>query len=449
MNTLPWLLVVVLLITTLWIFWRYVALRRSADHYARAIRRAAEGDLPPRDLPTDIKNLELLSSAIHALVQTFDIRLSTLDAERARLEATLTQMTDGVLIADSQGRIQMTNPAAEKLFGEGETLVGKSVSIALRHHQLIETWRKCQQSGEVQSESVELPATRKFLQLIAIPDQHAGGAILLVQDLTRIRRLETVRRDFISNVSHELRTPLASLKALTETLQEGALEDPTAAHRFLGRIQTEVDALTQMATELLELSRIESGQVPLELKLISPAKLLNSATDRMKMQAERAGLILQIDCPADLPLIRADLPRLEQVLVNLIHNAVKFTPPGGEVTLTASLEPLSRWERGRGAALPAPVPQVQVSLSKGEGNCVLFSVRDTGPGIPADDLPRIFERFYRVDRSRTGGGTGLGLSIARHLVEAHSGKIWAESREGDGSTFYFTIPTRYPDPNGP
>lgn len=421
MNTFLLVALILTLIALGFMSWRTISLRRSAEAYARAIRRAAEGDLSPRELPTDIKEIEQLSSAIHALTLTFDLRLATLDAERARLEATLTQMTDGVLIADAEGRIQMTNPAAEKLFGEGETLVGKSVSIALRHHQLIETWRKCQQSGEVQSDSVELPATRKFLQLIAIPDKHAGGAILLVQDLTRIRRLETVRRDFISNVSHELRTPLASLKALTETLQEGALEDPTAAHRFLGRIQTEVDALTQMATELLELSRIESGQVPLELTPLSPAKLLNSAADRMKLQAERAGLILQTDCPADLPLIRADLPRLEQVLVNLIHNAVKFTPPGGEITLSAA--PLSPMGRGAG----------------GEG-LIRFSVRDTGPGIPADDLPRIFERFYRVDRSRTGGGTGLGLSIARHLVEAHGGKIWAESREGEGSTFCFTIP---------
>ncbi len=154
----------------------------------------------------------------------------------------------------------------------------------------------------------------------------------MVQDLTRIRRLETVRRDFISNVSHELRTPLASLKALTETLQEGALEDPPAAHRFLGRIQTEVDALTQMATELLELSRIESGQVPLELKPISPFKLIMTTAERMKMQAERAGLMILVDCAPDLPNIRADMPRLEQVLVNLIHNALKFTRPGGEIT---------------------------------------------------------------------------------------------------------------------
>ncbi len=257
------------------------------------------------------------------------------------------------------------------------------------------------------------PARRRFLQLVVLPDRQTGGSLLLVQDLTRVRRLETVRRDFISNVSHELRTPLASLKALTETLRDGALEDPKAAPRFLGRIETEVDALTQMATELLELSRIESGQVPLELKAVPAATLLLSAAERMRAQAERAGLILRMDTAQDMTDVRADPPRLEQVLVNLIHNAVKFTRPGGEVILAA----------------------------QAEEDFVRFSVRDNGVGIPAEDLERIFERFYKADRARSGGGTGLGLSISRHLVEAHGGRIWAESTEGQGSTFFFTIPT--------
>ncbi len=413
---------VLTLLALAWISWRYFSLRRSADEYARAIQRAAKGNLSPNDLPTDIQGLDVISSSVHALISTFNLKLSTSEAERVRLAAILDQLTDGVLIADAEGRIQLANPAAEKLLGEGTGLPGRSVTVALRHHQLVEAWRKCQQLGETQIEMVELPASRQFIQIVAIPDRQTGGSLLVVQDLTRMRHLETVRRDFISNVSHELRTPLASLKALTETLQEGALEDPSAARRFLGRIQTEVDALTQMAGELLELSRIESGQVPLELKAISPSKLIQSAAERMKMQAERAGLSLRVDCPPDLPNIRADLPRLEQVLVNLIHNAVKFTPPGGEITLTAALAPLSSSGRGNG----------------GEGIC--FRVDDTGSGIPADDLPRIFERFYRVDRSRSGGGTGLGLSISRHLVEAHGGRIWAESVEGRGSSFYFTIP---------
>ena len=253
---------------------------------------------------------------------------------------------------------------------------------------------------------------RQFLQLVVIPDTHAGGSLLLVQDLTRVRRLETVRRDFISNISHELRTPLASLKALTETLQNGALSDLEAGPRFLSRIVTEVDALTQMTQELLDLSRIESGQVELNLASISPKKLLMSAGDRMKLQAERAGLTLHVECSDDLPNIRADQARLEQVLVNLIHNAVKFTRPGGEVIL----------------------------LAEAADGKVRFGVKDTGIGIPLDDVSRIFERFYRVDRSRSGSGTGLGLSIARHIVETHQGKIWVDSIEGQGSTFFFTVP---------
>ena len=415
MNTTLLIALAVTLLALTGLTWRHIRLRRKLEKYTRSLEQTSSGDFPNQTLPTDVEGIVALSNTIYHLSQKYKNHLGRLNAENARLQATLNQMTDGILISDALGRIQMANPAAESMFGEGQTLIGKSVSLALRHHQLIEAWRKCQQYHEVVSDSVELSVMRKFLQIIAIPDEHAGGAILLIQDLTRIRRLETVRRDFISNVSHELRTPLASLKALTETLQDGAMDDPPAAQRFLGRIQTEVDALTQMATELLELSRIESGQVPLDRKPVQPCALLNSATDRMRLQVERAGLDLQVNCSPDLPFIRVDLPRLEQVLVNLIHNAAKFTPAGGSISLAATKE----------------------------GNFIRFSVQDTGLGIPADDLSRIFERFYRVDRSRAGGGTGLGLSIAKHLVEAHAGSIWAESRESNGSTFYFTIPV-YP-----
>lgn len=411
MTTFSWLLVTGLLITLLWISWRYISLRRNINSCTRALRRAGESDKPGLSLLPDIKDIEPLSKAVRRLAETCAQKIAALEAERTRLAAILDQMTDGVLIVDSGGTIQMANPGAETLFGEG--LIGRSVIIALRHHQLVETWRKCQNSGKAQSKSVELPSTRKFLQLTAIPDQETGGVLLIVQDLTRLRRLETVRRDFISNVSHELRTPLASIKALVETLNDGALEDPLAARRFLSRMQTEVDALTQMSTELLELSRIESGQVPLQIKPTSPAQLLQSAADRMKTQAERAGLDLQVEFCPDLPAIPADASRLEQVLVNLIHNAIKFTPPGGEIRLFARMD----------------------------GKYIRFNVSDTGAGIDPDDLPRIFERFYKADRARTkGGGTGLGLSIARHIVEAHGGKIWAASEPKKGSTFSFIIP---------
>ena len=405
MNTLSIVFLIFALLLAAWFAWQYYDLRQRVDEYARLVR------VSPEALSADIKKIENLSNAIVSLQNTFNVERLTLNADNDRLSTVLEQLTDGVIIVDAIGLIQFANPAAQKLF-ETSNALGHSVTEVLRNHQLVDAWRRCQQTNEMQSETVELPARHQFLQLIAIPDTHASGSLILAQDLTRVRRLETVRRDFISNISHELRTPLASLKALTETLQNGALTDPDAGPRFLGRINAEVDALTQMAQELLDLSRIESGQVELLLAPLAPKSLVNSAADRMRMQAERAGLKLSINCGDALPNIRADKSRLEQVLVNLIHNAVKFTKPGGEITLAAE------------------------STISG----VRFAVRDSGVGIPSESLTRIFERFYRVDKSRTGSGTGLGLSISKHIIEAHGGKIWAESDERHGSVFYFVIP---------
>jgi two-component system phosphate regulon sensor histidine kinase PhoR len=407
MNSFLLIIALLLFVALALVGYRYYSLRRQLQDYTRDIQNSSNTAL----LPEDVKRLEDLSNTVKSFFANINDQLSTSEAERARLAAVLDQITDGVLIADSIGRIQFANPASEKILGEN--LFGRSVPEALRHHQLIQAWQHCHDSGEIQTESVEIPARRQFLQIVVTPDRHSlGGSLLLIQDLTRLRRLETVRRDFISNISHELRTPLASLKALAETLQEGALDDPPAARRFVDRMQTEVDALSQMVNELLELSRIESGRFSLDFRPVAASALLSSACDRMRLQAERAGLNLRIENTNDQLMVRTDVSRLEQVLVNLIHNAVKFTNPGGEILLLAEA---------------------------GEGG-VRFAVRDNGVGIAADDLSRIFERFYKLDRSRTGGGTGLGLSIARHIVEAHGGKIWAESIEGQGSTFYFTIP---------
>jgi two-component system phosphate regulon sensor histidine kinase PhoR len=397
-------LILLLIILAAWYAGRYYQLRREVNEYADRIRQ--------NNFDSDLKELGNLSSAVASVISAFNHQHSTLDEERSRLATVLEQMTDGVLIVDSQGLIQFANPAAGKLFQTSDP-THRSIVEGIRHHQLVEAWRRCQQTRQLQSESVEIPTRHQYLQLVVIPDQHSSGSLLLAQDLTRIRRLETVRRDFISNLSHELRTPLASLKALTETLQDGALEDPPAARRFIDQIQIEVDAITQMVTELLELSRIESGRLSLDRKHLDPYDLLVSASKRMSLQAERARLTLRVECMEDLPNVNIDLQRLEQVLVNLIHNAVKFTRAGGEIVLLA--------EKGIGE--------------------VRFAVRDTGIGIPEEDVSRIFERFYRVDKSRAGSGTGLGLSIAKHIVEAHGGKIWAESVERQGSTFYCTIPT--------
>ena len=353
--------------------------------------------------------------AFDQLEGQLNTQINALTYEQGTLSSVLNSMTDGVVIIDSGGFIQLINPAVERMFNvTSSKAIGQSLIESLRNHQLVELWVKCQETDEQQVATLETSPSRLYIQAIAVSIRQSlpGSTLLVLQDLTRMRRLEAIRRDFVSNVSHELRTPLASLKALTETLEEGALEDPPAARRFLLRMENEIDNLTQLVTELLELSRIESGKVPLKQKPMRPADLVENAFDRMQLQAERTVLKISFECWPNLPYVNIDSNRMEQVMVNLIHNAIKFTPPGGEIS---------------------------IHVSQNENN-VVFVVRDTGVGISADALPRIFERFYKADRSRSGGGTGLGLSICRHLVEAHGGKIWAESEPGKGSSFYFSLP---------
>lgn len=249
--------------------------------------------------------------------------------------------------------------------------------------------------------------------------------------LARLNHAFDSQRMFVANASHELRTPLASLKALTETLRDGALEDPPAAERFLNSMETEIDALTQMVQELLELSRIESGQAALRLAPAAVAQIITPSVERLRPQAERNGLNLQVVIAEDTPPVLADVERMQQVVSNLVHNAIKFTPPGGSITVRA--------QQGRDGQIPASARKTRPLVSGG-WPVVIVEVADTGMGIPARDLPRVFERFYKADRARGSGGAGLGLSIAHHLVEGHGGHIWVESEEGEGSTFFFSLP---------
>ena len=253
------------------------------------------------------------------------------------------------------------------------------------------------------------------MRVIALPFVAGGSGayMVLLQDMTELHRLERVRRDFVSNISHELRTPLASLRALTETLRDGALDDPAAGPRFLDSVETEVDALAQMVQELLELSRIESGQVPFRFSPVPVSETVLTPVERLQPLAARGNIDLIVDLPPRLPRVYADAERIHQVVTNLVHNALKFSPTGGAVRISAS--------------------------SDHGDQQVTVSVTDTGIGVPAEDKDRIFERFYKTDRARAGGGTGLGLAIAKHIVQAHGGQIWVESIENRGSTFSFTL----------
>jgi two-component system phosphate regulon sensor histidine kinase PhoR len=392
--------------------WTTLPVRRLTH----SLKKIDTKGIPDLQEPETTDEVGRLNHAFSAMSHQLQTQIDELVGERTKLSAVLNNMADGILIAGEDGTVQLINPAAELMFKtSAEESLGKSLVEVVRHHQLVELWHRCKQTGQPQTASYEISLEKIFVQAGVAPmDSGLPGSVLFImQDLTRLRKLETLRRDFVSNVSHELRTPLASMKALTETLREGAIDDPPAAQRFLSRMDIEIDTLTQMVEELLELSRIESGRVPLENKPIQAGALIDKAVDRMVLQAQRAGLSIEKKIGEENLEVCVDVNRMVQVLVNLLHNAIKFTPPGG--TIQCGVEKSS------------------------EG--VIFYVQDTGVGIDPESLPRIFERFYKADKARSGGGTGLGLSIARHLVEAHGGRIMAESDPGKGTRVSFILPS--------
>ncbi len=388
------------------------------EDLTNAAKELGEGRFQEIRIPENMGQLIEMQELGEALRKTADQteeQFNALRKEQAMLSAVLDHMTDGVLIADDDGRVQMLNNAAEKLFRiDNEQALGRSVVEVMRHYSLVELWEKTK-NGEPETITMEMGAAHKYLQVVGISLEKdlPGRSMLLFQDLTQTHQLEIVRRDFISNISHELRTPMAGLKAISETLLDGALDDPPVARKFIVRMDSEVDNLSQMVNELLELSRIEAGRSNFEFQRSEPCQLMGKVVDRMTLQAERVGLSLTWDCPPDLPRVFADPGRISQVFVNLIHNAIKFTPNGGHIHLSA-------WQ---------------------DGDKVVFKVSDNGVGIPAKDIGRIFERFYKADRARSGGGTGLGLSICKHIVDAHNGQIWVESEGNVGSNFYFSLPS--------
>jgi len=376
-------------------------------------RRIAEGEFDQEIDTASRGEVGELATAFNLMAAKIKYMVYMIAAERDLMGVVLSNMGDGTLVVDGEGKVTTINKSACNILQlKKEDVIGRTLIEVARDYELNEIWQRCVQSNQRQSGSVEIRPTKQFLLVIASPLEDGGGCLLLLQNLTELRRLEQVRRDLMSNISHELRTPLASIKALAESLQDGAIEDPQVSRDFLFKMNAEIDRLTQMVQELGELSRIESGEAPLRRETVGLDEIIKQAVERLRAQSERAGLSIVFNIPDKLPQPSIDRERIEQVLINLIHNAIKFTTPGGSVTISA----------------------------RQEGQDVVVSVSDTGVGIPADDLPRIFERFYKSDKSRSGGGTGLGLAIAKHIIEAHGGRIWAESVVGKGSTIHFTLP---------
>jgi len=398
---------------------RYVDDLKKLTEAAKELGEGKYQKISLSPMRNSLLEMRELYEALHRTALQIEDQITDLSKERAMLSAVLGQMTDGVVIADNKGKVQLLNKEAEKLFRVNEKdALGRSIVEVMRHHRLVELWEETR-NGPAKTITMEMGSLHKYLQVVGIPlgEELPGRSMLLFQDLTQTHRLETIRRDFVSNISHELRTPMAGLKAISETLLDGALEDPVVARNFVLRMDSEVDNLTQMVNELLELSRIEAGRSNFDFQHIEPCALIQKPADRMVLQAERVGVTLSYDCPDGMPLVFADPERISQVFINLIHNAIKFTPNGGRIDVTAFQD----------------------------GQMVVFKVSDNGVGIAEKDITRIFERFYKADRARAGGGTGLGLSICRHIVEAHGGKIWAESFENSGASFFFSIPVVYRD----
>jgi two-component system phosphate regulon sensor histidine kinase PhoR len=398
------------------------AITRPLGRLAKVARSIAAGNLSERVSPRPSGELGELSDAFNQMAASLEDLILSASQERNRLIAALNGSIDAVMAVDADGRVIFANEAAERLLSSSQqALLGNPFGWVMPDEQVAEAFQASLKSGSRETRLIDRPGRQHF-QVITAPIVGGGEwtTLVVVRDLTDVKRVEQVRRDFVANVSHELRTPLASIKSVIETLQSGALDDQVAAQDFLSRADAEVDRLVQIVEELLELSRIESGRVPLARQPVRMGEVLAVAVERLRPQAEKEGLTLTLEVPPDLPPVIGDAERLEQAAVNLLHNAIKFTPRGGSIRVSAHRE----------------------------DGAVTVSVSDTGVGIAPEDLPRIFERFYKVDRARAqaaagpsgSGGTGLGLAVVKHTVEAHGGTVSVESEMGRGSTFSFSIP---------
>ena len=339
---------------------------------------------------------------------------------QAQQQALFNSMVEGVLLLDHEGRVQMVNQSLELLFGLDKDIRGQTIMEAFRLHELSTLVTRLLMEGTVLGSELELPGieSRCFqVNATAVLDRSGGqrGSILVFHDLTRIKQLENTRQEFVANVSHELRTPLSLIKGFVETLIDGAKDDPAVATRFLQTIDKHADRLTFLIEDLLTISRIESGQIVLNLQPTVLRAVAERVIDDLQSRAGERRVRLDNSVPDNL-CAKADADRLQQVLFNLVDNAIKYGKPEGAVVIG-----------GR-----------QID----SGHAELW-VQDDGPGIPPEAIERVFERFYRVDkaRSRDQGGTGLGLAIVKHIVQSHGGEVWVKSELGKGSTFHFTLAT--------
>ena len=367
-----------------------------------------------------------LSKAIGGMNVQFRTQIEEISKEKDYLQTILKGMVEGVLVVDGRGRILMVNDALRRLLSLSKDVSDKMPLEIIRNAELEGAIRKAIQDGENIALELDLDKSgEKTIEVNVVSilpsnkrmdedSEGIRGAIAVFHDITRLKQLEKIRQDFVANVSHELRTPLTTIKGYAETLLEGALKEDQA-FQFVQVIKRHTDRLTKIVEDLLMLSRIETKEFLLKMEVISVRDFVDDIVDFVKDPAEKKKISLsRNEIPSSLA-VQADRNYLEQILINLLDNAIKYTPEGGKVI---------------------------VSAIEKDSKEIEFSVEDNGIGIPKEDLSRIFERFYRVDKGRSKelGGTGLGLSIVKHLVQAHGGRVWVESQMGKGSVFLFHFP---------
>ena len=388
---------------------------RPITDITKAARKIADGDFDYRISYGGNDESGQLARAFNEMNLKIRDMIEKISADRAELSTILENMTDGIIMTDRDSKITLVNTACLKILNAtGNDITAKPLIEVFRDHQLNDILRKCLLTGKQQTTQFESIALKKYIQAVAVPISSDGlnGALIVLQDLTELRSLQTTRRELIGNISHEFRTPLAGIKAMTQTLQGGAIEERDTANDFLNRIETEVDRLTQMVSELTELSRIECGKVELKAEIVDINKLMEEVLAQLQPLADRQKLVFKSEFKSGQLLVKADRERIRQVIINLVHNSIKFSNPGDTIT----------------------------AASEKQGVFAAIGIIDEGIGISQDDLVHIFERFYKADKSRSGQGTGMGLAIAKHLVQAHGGSISVSSQEGKGTAITFTLP---------
>jgi two-component system, OmpR family, phosphate regulon sensor histidine kinase PhoR len=410
---LAMLLAVIIAALAAWLIARTTT--RPIRRLTGAANKLAAGELGKKVAVESKDEVGVLARAFNDMSANIQSTVTELSAEKNKLAGVLANMADGVIMTGADGRIQLANRTAGRLLGFSDAEAsGRPVIEVVRDHEVEDLLKECLKSGREQAVQFESGISRKFLRALAVPTtaDKNKGVLLLFQDLTGVKALQTMRRELIGNMSHELRTPIAGIKAMAETLREGAIGEKDIAADFLARIEAEADRLAHMVSELTQLSQIETGQAELKMEPVPVNSLVEDVLKQMAPLAERAQVTLAAELAAGLPAVEADRERIRQTVINLVHNAIKFNHPGGSVTISTF----------------------------GDHDTVSVSVADTGVGISPDDLPHVFERFYKADRARSGGGSGLGLAIAKHTVQAHGGTIRARSEPGKGSRFTFTLP---------